>query len=568
MNAHALRSAVIISLLLACRHTSPGGWPEKTLTQMSLRQKIGQLLMVSTVPNEDELESTFKDSHYPAPPNHKRIAKFIREHHVGGIFFVGKQSSPADLAGTIQHFQQLNGDRPPLMIALDAEWGTAMRLEDVPPVPQAMTLGALHEEDDHLIVQAGQIAGHQCRTLGVHINLAPVVDVNTNRANPIVGIRSFGQEPERVTRKAQLFAQGLRRAGVLACAKHFPGHGDTSTDSHLTLPHVLHDRDRLDAVELAPYRALIADGIDAIMTAHIAVPALETKHEHDRPASMSHPIVTKLLRDQLGFDGLIITDSLVMDGATIAGHPPGSAELNAFLAGNDILLGTENIATTVALIEQAIDDCQVTEAEIDQRVLRILRAKHKLLTQHTPSPPPPLAPLQEQVFSRAVTLVKNNNNLLPLTRMPAVVTSGTRTSCPFRTELQHLVEQVAVKHANGDAAEPGPTPMLLTIHGRPRSGAIELDKADQEMTGERIRQLIQQAKQKDFPVIAALFATPYTLRHMEDADAVIVGYEDTPAAHQAVSKLLVGQLNPHGVLPVDGSAAFVCGTSLQYEKTT
>ena len=567
MNARALHSTVIISSLLVWKHALPGGeWPEEILARLSLQQKIGQLLMVSTVPNEDELETTFKDSHYPAPPNHKRIAKFIHNYHVGGIFFVGKQSSPADLAATIQHFQQLNGNRPPLMIALDAEWGTAMRLEDVPPVPQAMTLGALREENDHLIIQAGQIAGQQCRALGVHINLAPVVDVNTNRANPIVGIRSFGQDPERVTQKALLFAHGLRKAGVLACAKHFPGHGDTSTDSHRTLPHILHDRERLETIELAPYRTLIANGIDAIMTAHIAVPALEKRHKQGKPASMSYPIVTKLLREQLGFEGLIITDSLVMDGATIAGQSPGTAELKAFLAGNDILLGTENIAATVALIEQAIDDGLVSEAEIDKRALRVLRAKHKISTQQTPPAPPALAPLQEQVFSHAVTLVKNNN-LLPLKRMPTVVTSGTRTSCPFRAELQQLVEMTTTRQADTQSAEPRSTPMLLTIHGRQRSGAIELDKADQETTGERIRQLIQQAKQKNFPVIAALFATPYTLRHMEEADAVIVGYEDTPAAHHAVNQILVGQLNPCGVLPVDGSAAFACGTGLQYEKS-
>jgi beta-glucosidase-like glycosyl hydrolase len=255
-----------------------------------------------------------------------------------------------------------------------------MRLKNTVSFPRNAILGA--QKDYDLVYEMSQEIGRQLASIGVHMNLAPVVDVNSNPRNPVIGSRSFGDNPHDVALNGIAFARGLHDAGILSCAKHFPGHGDTTTDSHVTLPVVNHPRERLDSIELAPFIELINHQIPAIMTAHLAVPALEP--DITKPASLSRAVVTDLLKNELQFTGLVITDGLGMRGASDA-YKPGELELQALLAGNDILLCPLDVPKAALLIEQAITDGHFAEQELNHRVEKILRAKAWAFNHHPES---------------------------------------------------------------------------------------------------------------------------------------------------------------------------------------
>jgi len=282
-------------------------------------------------------------------------------------------SSPEKQAELTAYYQSIS--TTPLLIGQDLEPGRIMsaRFPTLPPFPSAMELGAIG--DEQIIYNIGKEIGTFCNKVGVNINFAPVADVNNNPNNIVIGDRSFGENPDHVAKKAATFMRGLQDAGVLACAKHFPGHGDTDVDSHHALPHIPHDRKRLDNVELYPFKQLIKKGIDAVMTAHLCVPALEPKK--DNPTSLSYKVVTNLLRNELGFEGLIITDALDMQGVRTT-HKPGETELRALLAGNDILLCPVDIPEAVDLIKQALVNGNLSHETLDQHVLRILLAKEQI----------------------------------------------------------------------------------------------------------------------------------------------------------------------------------------------
>ncbi|MBU6325977.1 MAG: beta-N-acetylglucosaminidase, partial [Bacteroidetes bacterium] len=296
-------------------------WADSLLRTMTLREMAAQMMMVAAWSNKDEAHIA-------------QIEDLIHKERIGGlIFFQGTAAKQVWLTNYYQHISKI-----PLLIGIDGEWGLAMRLKDVERYPYAMTMGAAGSEG--LAFRTGAAMGRECRRIGVHINFAPVVDVNTNPANPIIGFRSFGERADQVQRLANAFIRGMQSEGVMACAKHFPGHGDTETDSHQDLPFLGFDRKRLDSLELAPFRAAIAQNVASVMVGHLQVPALDTTA--NRPASLSKKVVEELLRGELGFEGLIVTDALNMKGVKRY-FPPGYAEYEAFMAGNDILLFPENV---------------------------------------------------------------------------------------------------------------------------------------------------------------------------------------------------------------------------------
>ena len=295
--------------LLAQESTSPlessdvelqKSWVDSTYNSLSLKEKIGQLYMVQVFSNQDQATK-------------KTILNQITTHHIGGVIYSnGGPVRQAQLNNELQAASKI-----PLLVGMDAEWGLSMRLDSTYAFPWNMTLGAIKNLD--LIRQTGKHIGEHCKRIGVHFNFAPVVDINTNPKNPIIGNRSFGEDKEEVTKRALAFMEGMQSAGVLANAKHFPGHGDTASDSHKTLPTINFSAQRIDSLELYPYKKLFSKGLSSVMVAHLNVPNLDSRPDY--PSSLSYPIVTELLKEKLGFKGLIFTDALSMKGASNFSDP-------------------------------------------------------------------------------------------------------------------------------------------------------------------------------------------------------------------------------------------------------
>lgn len=343
-----------------------------TIDQLTLDEKIGQLFMVAATSNE-EIAKNFLEY----------IEELITNYHIGGIIYLGKSDFNKQIEQTC-YFQNIS--RIPLLIGQDLEPGRVgiSRLPEMRGFANNKTLGELN--DVTTTYQTALEIGTLCKQLGVHINFAPVADVNNNPNNPVINDRAFGDNPKLVAQHAIAFAQGLTDAGIIACAKHFPGHGDTDVDSHKDLPLIAHDKTRLHAIELAPFKQLIAHNIPAIMIGHLEVPGFEKQQK--LPSSLSKNIVTHLLQEQLGFNGLCITDSLTMRGVTNY-YSNGNAELQALLAGNDILLCPFDVPAAVAAIKQALSDNIITQQEIDAHVEKILRIKN-LVCDATFNPDTPL----------------------------------------------------------------------------------------------------------------------------------------------------------------------------------
>ena len=338
-------------------------WVDSVYNQFSFEEKVGQLFMVAAYSNKDEAHN-------------KSIDKLVEDYKIGGLIFF--QGGPVRQAKLTNRYQAKA--KVPLFIGIDAEWGLSMRLDSTYRYPWNMTLGAI--QDMKLIEKTGNQMGKQSKRMGIHFNFAPVVDINTNPKNPIIGNRSFGETKENVTERALALMKGLQDEGVYATAKHFPGHGDTSTDSHHTLPVVNFDKNRINEVELYPYKELIKNGLTSIMVAHLNVPSLEPRANY--PTSISYPVVTDILKKQLQFEGLIFTDALNMKGASNF-KKPGDIDLEAFLAGNDVLLFAENVPVAVKKFKEAYDKGTITEERLMYSVKKILSYKYKAnLNQYQP----------------------------------------------------------------------------------------------------------------------------------------------------------------------------------------
>ncbi|REE01160.1 glycoside hydrolase family 3 protein [Marinoscillum furvescens] len=328
-------------------------WAASMLSSLSLKEKIGQLIHMAAWSNRGAAHD-------------EQLLKTIQEYGVGGvIFFQGDPERQAVLTNACQEVSKV-----PVMISIDGEWGLGMRLDGVEAFPYQMTLGAV--ADPSLIEEMGRLVGRQMRRLGVNLNHAPVIDVNTNPANPVINFRSFGQQVEAVQERATAYMKGMQSEQVLACAKHFPGHGDTAVDSHLALPVLDKSLAELKATELQPFAHLFREGVGAVMTGHLQVTVLQNDK---RASSLAKEIVHTLLQEQMGFKGLVVTDAL--DMKAVADHfPPGGAEVEAFLAGNDVLLFVRDVAVTVEAMLQAVKDGRIAEESIDKRVYKQLLFKY------------------------------------------------------------------------------------------------------------------------------------------------------------------------------------------------
>ena len=330
-------------------------WADRIIAQMTLEEKIGQMIMIPAFGKDD-------------PEQEQRISKIIQQYKIGGLIMM--QGTPAHQIRLLNLWQQQS--QVPLMVAQDAEWGLGMRMKEIPDFPRNMTLGAI--QDDSLIYQVGVEMARQLKQVGIRMNFAPVADININPANPVINTRSFGENKYQVARKSILVAKGMQDEGVMACAKHFPGHGDTETDSHHSLPLIQHSAERLDSIELYPFIQLINKNIGACMVGHLNIPVWDWE---EKPTSLSPFVIRNLLREKLNFQGLIITDALNMRGVTDYGHGP-SIELAAFQEGNDMLLFPGTVSGTIQSLKEGVMNGEITERDINVRVKRILLAKHSM----------------------------------------------------------------------------------------------------------------------------------------------------------------------------------------------
>jgi len=538
----------------------PNQRAQALLKTLTLREKIGQLFMVAAASNFEQptesLATAMRKCPYNIDPDH--IKKLVREYHIGGLIFLFKSDPKTQL----EHIDMYQKEaKNPLLIGQDSEWGISMRLDYDPKkvvrYPRAMTLGALSEDNEHLIYDMGKEIGAQCAHVGVHMNFAPVTDVNNNPSNPVIHDRSFGDNPQKVARLAALYARGLQDAGIIACAKHFPGHGDTNIDSHLDLPVINHTRNRLNDIELPPFQALINAGVGAVMNAHLAIPALDATP--NLPSSMSYNVVTKLLKEDMGFQGLVITDGLGMEAIT-KHYAPGDLEYQAFMAGNDILLYPLDVPRAVALIEQAIREGTVTEEELDRRVLKILKAKEwafKKRQEHNFDNPDAYLVRQDAIqlqctlYRNAITVA---HNTLETPFSPSLLQESCILQIGGALNQQYKEHAAAFCHVTSaisqqeqaqclNAAAQKQT-VILVMHGMNKSA--QEDFGISPNTHALITALHEQGKK----VVVVIIGTPYSIPHFKSADAVIVTYEDVPVVHQATLDVLRGVLDPQGVLPI------------------
>lgn len=520
MQKRTLLGFLLIALLTvtgtSCRH------------QMSLSEKVGQLFVVAYSPNYN---------------TQKQIERLIRKDHLGGIILM---ECPMDGYADVWNALQRNA-RIPLAISVDGEWGAAMRFDTLTPFPKNMQLGAL--PNDSLVYEVGLGMAKQFRRLGIHINYAPSVDINNNPLNPVIGPRSFGDNREKVATYGAALMRGLRDGGVWTSAKHFPGHGDTETDSHKSLPQLSFDRRRLDSMELYPFVHLIQEGVPMVMVGHLNVPALDTT---GTPSSLSYPIIHDVLKQQLHFNGLVVTDALEMEGVARFVEQPEEVALRSFMAGSDILLMPPGDPhRSIKRLCKAVRQGQVNRERVDESVRKILAMKAEMgllatrpvlegahLFQDVESPQ--VLDLIQRVCDASVTQIKPISRPEPLQQLLQQGVADT-VFIPKNASLQDL-EQARAR-TQGKA---------LVVVFVPEFKAQKNNR--EQLTP------IPPAKIYDFlshwateqPLVLAVMDTPYVLNHLDIPafDGLYVGYSSSDANKRAVLKILNQEKKAQGVLPV------------------
>lgn len=533
-------------------------WADSVFQRLSPDERLGQLFMVAAYSNKD-------NKHV------KEIRELIQMYHIGGLIWM--QGGPLREARLANYYQSLT--KVPLLYSIDGEWGLNMRLDSTPRYPKQMTLGAI--QNNQLIFEMGQQIARECKRLGIHINFAPVADVNNNPNNPVIGMRSFGEDKLKVTAKALAYMKGLQSEQVMANGKHFPGHGDTDVDSHKGLPLIPFTRERLDSLELYPFKELFKEGLSSIMVAHLNIPALDTTK--NRASTLSPNVVNGLLKTELGFKGLVFTDALNMKGA--AGYNiPGIVDVKAILAGNDVLLFSEDVGKAFAEIKKAIANGEITQEEIDTRCKKILMAKYWCgldKSQYVSSKnlfsdlnSKESTALNEKLARAAITLIKNDSNLLPLPYSDSTRILEVSVGIEEKNSLYQAIKQHGyVQHA-GITHDPSQTVVedLMNKVQQSEIVIIQLNKttlrADNNYgVGNKSIALIDSIARIK-PTVLVLAGNPYLLNKLKTPDvfkSIIVGYEYMPSLLKAAGELITGEIGCDGQLPVTCSK-FKAGTGI------
>jgi beta-N-acetylhexosaminidase len=584
---HALTATVVataLSLSLLVQHAAPPKpsgddaqkWVQTTLRRMTVEEKVGQMLVSS-------FQSSFLSTDSKA---FEDLARAVRDYHLGGFHVFGASElapnvllntgygtvtlgQPLEAASILNRLQTISP--VPLLNSADFETGAGFRLAGATNFPRMMAFGAAR--DEQLAFAAGRVAAEESRAIGVHVNFAPVVDVNNNPRNPVINTRSFGEDPELVGRLASAFVRGLAAGGMLATLKHFPGHGDTDTDSHLGLPIIKQPRERLERLELPPFRAAIAAGAAAVMTGHIELPALDPSP--NTPTTLSEPIVTGLLRKELGFEGLVYTDSMGMAGVTTL-YDPGEAAVRAVKAGNDVVLHSPDDGRAFAALCAAVRSGEITGARVDASVERILRAKARLGLQRAK-----LVSLDaiadlvgtranlavaQQASERSLTLIKDERNDVPL-KLPRDAQvlylsvldypGGWRIAAPSRTFIPELRQRwpnvTAVEIS--DRSTPAELDLvramaarfdavIASVFVRSASGSGRLDLAPGP------QRLLQDVTRLKKPFVTTFFGNPYVTTFVPELPAMLLTYDFYDRAETSAVRAIAGEIPIGGKLPI------------------
>ena len=528
-------------------------WADSLLSKLSPDERISQLMMVSVWSNKDSVHI-------------REIRKLITDWGIGGLIFF--QGGPVREAMLTNDYQALS--KVPLLIGIDGEWGLSMRLDSTVRFPRQMTLSAI--ANDSLIYKMGVMIANQCRRMGIHTNFSPDADVNNNPLNPVIGSRSFGDNPDKVYRNGLLYMNGLQDNHILATAKHFPGHGNADTDSHLSLPTIDQTRSELDSIELKPFRKLIDRGLGGVMVAHLNVPSLDSTA--NLPSTLSQPIVTGLLQGDMNFKGLIFTDAMNMKGVSSC-YRPGILEKLAFMAGNDILLCLEDVHKAVEEIHYAVENCEIKQEEIDARAKKLLMVKYWAGLSHFQkidttnliadlNSPEALA-LQHDLYEQAITTLSNKDSILPFhsrdsLRIASVVI-GDKKDNAFQKQLneyatiEEFAEEkdapVSVFNALFSYLENfdyvilsmhGTTMKAQTNYGIPEAANVFIDSV-----------------LATYKTVFVDFGNAYTLskfRNLDKAKAVVLAYEDFPLVHSLTAQAIMGGIPTKGKLPVNSTEQF------------
>ncbi|MDA9634514.1 serine hydrolase [bacterium] len=521
-------------------------WADSVLELLTLDEKIGQLFMVSAYSNKSAKHEDY-------------IAKLVKKYKIGGLMFL--QGGPKRQAKLTNYYQSIS--KIPLMVALDAEWGVAMRLDSALRFPWQMTLGA--SSDSNLIYEMGTEIARQCKLIGVNINFAPVVDVNSNPNNPIINNRSFGEDYKKVSSLSLAYMQGLQDNNVLACAKHFPGHGDTDKDSHKTLPVINHSKYRLKKIELQPFDYLIKNGLGSIMTAHLFIPSLD--NNENTPISLSENVVKGLLTEEMGFNGLKFTDGLNMKAVSDL-YDPGELDVKALIAGNDIMLCSEDVPKAIKLIKKAINSGDISEQNINIKCKKILMAKSwmnlddfqdidinsiddSLTTDKTRK-------INYGLIKSSITLLQNYDDIVPLKRLDTLKIASLSIGKQFNSfqESLNLYAKVDTFSIN-EGADIKSQALVLDQLSEYNLVIVSVHKSNanawKDFKISKNTDIFLQTIALQSKVVLSVFANPYSINSFlftDNFDAMVLGYQNSSLAQHIVAQSIFGGLSINGNIPV------------------
>ncbi len=522
-------------------------WVNAMYDSMTEDERLGQLIVVRAYSNKDESHA-------------QSIEDLIKKYHVGGMTFF--QGTPEKQAELTNRYQQL-ATKVPIMVSLDAEWGLGMRMKSSTiSFPRQLMLGAI--QDNRLLYEFGQEMARECRRIGVHVNFAPVVDVNNNPNNPVINDRSFGEDRYNVAAKSYMYMKGMQDNLLLACAKHFPGHGDTDVDSHYDLPIINHTAARLDSIELYPFKVLSQHGVGSMMIAHLNIPIYDNRAK--MPSSLSENIVTNLLRNELGYQGLIFTDGLEMAGARKS-YKGGEVEVQALLAGNDVLLLPESVSDAVRSVKKALKEGRLPADEFEAKVKKVLAAKYRLgltspqqvsltnvredVTDYTAQA------LNRKLIENAITAVRNNNNLLPLNTMGnyASISIGKGSKSDFQKKLGQLSD-MPHRYTNNDIGSSERNSLVEEFKSKDVViiSFHDLNKSAKSRYGIRSSALeLIEDLSKYTKVVVVNFGSPYALAQFDNVKWLIEAYEENEVTEEVSAGAIFGITRMTGRLPVTAS---------------
>ncbi|WP_353132238.1 glycoside hydrolase family 3 N-terminal domain-containing protein [Pseudopedobacter sp.] len=533
-------------------------WADSVQGKLNKRQKIAQLMVIRVSERQNGKDVFFEE----------KVAKDVRKYKIGALcLFQGNSLKQAEVLNRLQSLSKV-----PLMVTVDGETGLGMRFSDVKPFPSQLTIGATHDPD--LAYKVGAAMAEQCHRAGIQVNYAPVVDINNNPANPVINVRSFGEDKEMVAKMGVKIMRGMQDNNIMACAKHFPGHGDVSVDSHYDLPVILKSKAALDNLELYPFKALARAGVGSMMMAHLYIPAIDS--EKNKATSLSKNNVTHLLRDEIGYQGLTFTDALEMQGVAKF-YPQGLASAKSIIAGNDMLCLPGDIKGSIKKIRKSIRKKELTWDDIDEKVNKVLISKYHLgLKQlHYVDTANIAADLnkdvyaiKKEVYEKAITVLnKTDSTLFNLAANAkiAYVAVGVKSDNKFADLLKSNFNTDVYLFDNSSSKEDVRkiisnlnekyNAIVLGLHQFNRSPANDFGISPISTM------LISSILQKD-KVLGFVFGNPYAANKFSEAKNLVVCYEDDEIMHETALRLLRKEINPEGRLPVSINARYQLGSGL------